>query len=569
MPNGDIAKQDRRILKVLLYLISIFSLAYFLPNMGADLISAGEARAAEIAREMLERGNFVLPSLNKEVSAETLTKPPLYHWTLIVTGAPFDWQNWAMRITSVMSALGSIWLVFLFGRQMFGYRAAVFSSLVLSTSILFLENSSVARMDVFFSFLILASVYCFWKAINRVHERWWIYGFYAMSALAVLTKGPVGVLFPAAVAAILMLNTADTKEWRRYVPVKGVLLFLALALPWYVLLTLTAPPGLASNFLFGQLAQWWEGSSNVAAGGGQPITYYLPHILIGLFPWSLFLPAAILVGIGSARHENNARIKSMLIWFLGGFILFSLGGKKAARYLLPIMAPFALIMGFYWDRIGAAVSKRHGRALVAASVLASLLAIALALLLVGIYTDNDWVRQWLYKGRNRGGTSQLTAVLDLLLQHPLPVAAVIGAALLSSLLAVTGSITRNRHLLVFGLAAVIWSLVWPYTMAVRPVLKQQLSPREAVETIASMLPKDTVIYGGGSGYEHAVRWYLKRDIHLEPRNRLYDRVKHEPSSWVLLLENDPLQDELRTLDRKRLEWRIDYYYMTLFPGIPE
>lgn len=569
MTNGDITTRDLRIQLGLLVLIALFSLAYFLSNMGADLISAGEARAAEIAREMLERGNFILPSLNHAVSAHTLTKPPLYHWTLILTGAPFDWQNWAMRMTSVMSALGSIWMVFLFGRQIFGYRAAVFSALVLSTSIVFLENSSAARMDVFFSFLILSSVYCFWMALNRGHASRWIYGFYALSALAVLTKGPVGVLFPAVVALIMLLSSSDRDGWRSYVPIKGVLLFFALTLPWYVSLMITAPPGLASNFLFGQLAQWWAGSSNVAAHGGQPITYYLPHVLFGLFPWSLFLPAALFIGIRAAMQEGDIGIKSMLIWFLGGFILFSLGGKKAARYLLPIMAPFALVMGFYWDRVGLVVSRRHGWILILSSALTFMFVVVLALLVVGIYTDNELVMHWLFKGRNRGGSSQLQAGLDLLLQHPIQVTLAIGAIVLSAAAAIIGSIKRNKYLLVFGLAAVVWSMALPFSMAVRPVLKQQLSPRTAAETIASMLPADAVLYGGGSGYEHSMRWYLKRNIRLEPRDRLYDRVLHDPASWVLLLENDPLHDELLAADRKKLQWQIDYYYVTLFPGTTE
>ncbi len=566
MLGGERINRDWLIQLILLGLTVLFSLVYFLSNMGSDLISAGEARAAEIAREMLERGNFVLPSLNHEVSAETMTKPPLYHWMLIVTGAPFDWQNWSVRITSVLSAFGSIWMVFLLGRQMFGLRAAVFSALVLSTSILFLENSSAARMDGFFSFLILSSVYCFWMAINDDRYTRWLYGFYALSALAVLTKGPVGALFPAVVALILLLSSPNRQDWRTYVPIKGVLLFLALALSWYVLLVITGPPGLVSNFLFGQLTQWWEGSSNAVAKGGQPITYYLPHILIGVFPWSLFLPAALFIGISAARKDGGAGIKSMLIWFVGGFILFSLGGKKAARYLLPLMPPFALVMGFYWDKVGEAISGRHSRVLIISSVAALLLATVLALLIAGVYTDTDWVVQWLYKGRNRGGASQLTAVLDLLLQYPVQVAVVVIVVIISASLAVFGSVKRNRYLLVFGLAVMIWGLVWPFAVSIRPVLKQQLSPRVAAETIADMVPKDAVIYGGGSGYEHAVRWYLQRDIQLEPREKLYDRILQQPSSWVLLTENGPLNDKLLSTDRKRVQWHIDYYYMTLFPG---
>lgn len=553
---------------VLLLLIVLLSLLYYLSNLNSDLIAAGEARAAEIAREMLQRGNFILPSLNHVVSAESVTKPPLYHWMLIAFAAPFDWPNWAVRLTSVLAVFLNIWLVFQLGRQMFGRRAAVFSVLVLTTSVLFLENSLAARIDILFSLMILAAIYCFWMAINQDKDMKWIYGFYAFSALGVLSKGPVGILFPLAIATIMVLSHSGTRNWRRFVPLTGILVFLALALPWYILLAITAPPDLAANFLFGQLAQWWNGSSNPSVHGDTRPLYYLPHILIGFFPWSLFLPAAIVVGIGAARRENNADIKSMLFWFLGGFILFSLGGKKAARYLLPIMAPFALVMGFYWDKVAEDVTKRHGLALNISSVLVLLLVAVLALMVAGVYMDNDWVMQWLFKGRNRGGTSTLSAVLDLLLEHPWAVATTIGAVVFAAILALIGSVKRNIYMLMFGLAGVIWSLVWPYVLTARPVLKQQLSPRVVAREIAGILPKDKVVYGGGSGYEHAMRWYLQRNLKIEPRAQLYDKVLQEPSSWVLLMENAPLKQKLLSTGREYMRWDVDYYHVLLFPGTP-
>ena len=566
MLNREIVDNSRGVHLVLLVLIVLFSLAYFISNMSADLIRAGEGRAAEIAREMLERGNFVLPSLNHVVNAHSLTKPPLYHWMLIATGAPFDWQNWAMRLTTVISALGSIWVVFLFGRQMFSHRAALFSALVLSTSIVFLENSSAARMDVFFSFLILSSIYCFWMAIHRSHESWWIYGFYTLSGLGVLTKGPVGLLFPALVAIILFASSNSSDNWRRFVPLKGVLLFLAVTLPWYILMATTAPPGLASFFLFGQLAHWWAGSSNVAASGGKPITYYLPHIVIGLFPWSLLLPAAVVIGFRAAREEGNAGIKSLLIWFLGGFILFSLGGKKAARYLLPIMAPFALIVGFYLDRLGETISKRHGVVLNVSSILVLLFVVAITALVAAIYVEPNWVINDLFHGQKKGGASQLKAGVDMLLQHPLSVVITLALMFSASIVSVVGSLKRNLYLLVVGLAVVIWMLVWPFSLAIKPALQQEMSPRSVAEKIRDVLPQDVMLYGGGGDYQHSIRWYLERNITMEPVEKLYNRVLHEPASWVLLIDKKPPQDRLLQSRRDAMRWQIEYYHVTLFPG---
>jgi len=552
---------------LLLLLLVVFSLIYFFSNINADLIRAGEARAAEIAREMLERGNFVLPSLNHRVSAESLTKPPLYHWILIAVSAPFDWPNWAVRLTSVMASLGAIWMVFLLGRQMFDYRVGVFSALVLSTSILFLENSSAARMDIFFSFLILASIYCFWMAINREPGSKWIYGFYLLSGMGVLTKGPIGILFPVLAAILLMWNNPAARKWRELQVPQGLLLFMAVVLPWYLLLYMTAPGNLGFNFLFGQLAHWWAGSSNVAASGGKPFLYYMPHVLIGFFPWSLFLPAALVVGVRAARRqENGVAIKSMLFWFLGGLLLFSLGGKKAARYLLPIMAPFALIMGFYLDRIGGRISRRHDLVLKLSVALVLLLVMVLTMLFAGILTESQWVVNALSKGQEKGGASALSAVLEMLRDNPLPAAATASLMLLSAVLAMAGGIRRNSNMMIFGLAAVIWTLVWPYALTIKPTLQQQMSPRTTAAKIASMLPQDTAIYGGGRDYQHSMRWYLDRNIQLEPQEQLYNRVLQVPESWVLLMEKKPLRDNMRSSGRDYLEWQIEYYHVTLFPG---
>jgi 4-amino-4-deoxy-L-arabinose transferase-like glycosyltransferase len=406
-------------------------------------------------------------------------------------------------------------------------------------------------------------------AINRKHEAWWIYGFYVLSGLGVLTKGPVGLLFPALVAAILFFSSPNRGDWRSFVPLRGILLFLAVTLPWYVLLAITAPPGLASNFLFGQLAHWWAGSSNVAASGGKPFTYYLPHIVVGLFPWSLLLPAAVVIGYRAAKEEGNAGTKSMLIWFLGGLILFSLGGKKAARYLLPIMAPFALIIGFYLDRIGKAISKRHGLVLNISSLLVLLFVLIVAGLVAAIYFNPDWVISDLFKGQKKGAASQLKAVIDILLHNPLPVLAVVAMMFLASIAAVVGSIKRELYLMVLGLAVVIWMLVWPFSLAIKPVLQQEMSPRSVAEEIRDMMPKDTKLYGGGGDYQHSMRWYLERNITMEPLEKLYNRVLHEPKSWVILMDKKPPKDSLFKSGRKNMRWQIEYYHVTLFPGAPQ
>ncbi len=558
--------QQRRLLLFLLFVTFALSVLFFLSCLNADLVRAGEARAAEIAREMLERGNLILPSLNYEVAANTMTKPPLYHWLVGALGSHFDWQNWAMHLPALLAALAIVWIVYLLGRLLYGLRAGVFAALVLSTSILFLSNGSAARIDVLFSLLIVASLYCYWLVRSGSVHANWIYGFYALSALAVMAKGPVGLLLPFAVAGYHLLSSSGRQSLREVKLGRGLILFLLLALPWYVAMVLTAPPELVDRFLFGQVLQWWEGSGGDADVGGKSVFAYLPHLLLGTFPWSLFLPGAIWFGIREARRENDANLKALLFWFLGGFVLFSLGGKQAARYLLPLMPAFALLLGWYWDRMVAQATAAQRRVMLVAGVGVVLCCLVPLLLLSAIATDADGVINWLVQGRNLGSTHQIRTTWQLLGGY-------LGAAVVFSALAVAAAVAAVRGVVrsristtVVGLAMVVWILVWPFALVVKPQLDQADSVHPVADEIRTILPPEATLYGGGRAYKHAMRWYLRHNITQEPDSQLYERVRKEPGSAVLLMEKHPPPEELLAIRQGVRRWEVNYYYVTFFPA---
>jgi hypothetical protein len=119
----------------------------------------------------------------------------------------------------------------------------------------------------------------------------------------------------------------------------------------------------------------------------------------------------------------------------------------------------------------------------------------------------------------------------------------------------------------FGLARVIWMLVWPFSLTIKPALQQEMSPRLVAEEIRGLLPADTKLFGGGGDYQHSVRWYLERNITMEPVEKLYNRVLHEPASWVLLMDKKPPRERLLNSGRDAMRWQVEYYHVTLFPGL--
>lgn len=553
-------------LLILLLLALFLSVVFLFSFLDADLIRAGEARAAEIAREMVERNNFIVPSLNHVVSAQTLTKPPLFHWLVAAVGSTFEWSNWAVRLPSLLVASASIWMVFLMGRMLFGFRAAVYSVVVLSTSLLFLQNGSASRIDILFTLLILLSLYSFWRALSDPRQRRWIYGFFICSGLAVIAKGPVGFLIPFAVALFYLLASGQKKAIGDWFTLKGILLFLAVALPWYIGMAMTAPPDLVNNFLFGQLSHWWEGGSKAATSGGKSFFYYLPHLLVGAFPWSLFLPGMVYFGLRESRGSGNPNIKAVLFWFLGGLLLFSLGGKKATRYLLPLMPAFALLAGFYWDRIVEGISDRHRGLLTVAASLVLVGSLVVFALLLAVAVDSQEVLNLLLRGRNLGGAQQVREAWDLL-GGVAPVGLVVSLlSVIAALSALIGAGKRRIPWVVIGSAAIAWTLVWPFSLGLKPQLDAAKSPRAVAETIRELVPEDAELFGGGKAYKHAMRWYLERNITLETRERLYERIRSQEGSRVLLMEKKPPPEELVDARPGVLRWQVDYYHVTFFPG---
>jgi 4-amino-4-deoxy-L-arabinose transferase-like glycosyltransferase len=264
--------------------------------------------------------------------------------------------------------------------------------------------------------------------------------------------------------------------------------------------------------------------------------------------------------------RDNPRLKTILFWFLGGLILFSLGGKKASRYLLPLMPALALLVGYYLDRIHQVLSSRHRRLLVAASGVAVLGILSVFALLLAINIDSDAALNFLLEGRNRGGAQQLQQGWGLLQE-------VIGAAtlfallsLLASLLALVGAYTRRIRWLVVGFAAVIWFLAWPFSLGIKPQLDAAKSPRLVAEEVRSLLPADEHLYASGRAYKHAMRWYLQRNITLEPRPEIEQRIRSERNAWILLMNKEAPPEELLSARPDSRQWRVDYYYVTFFPG---
>ncbi len=591
---NELLQVSRKQIVLLVTALIAISAVYLYLTSGFDLVSGGEARAAEIAREMLARGNFILPSLNYEVSTETMTKPPFYHWLLIASGVLFDWSNRAMHLPSALAALASLWLVYLLAARMFGRRAGVLACMVLASTLLFLTNASNTRIDVLFATLILAAFTALYYALDYAQDNtgdskapgktvYRAYLAYVVMGLAMITKGPVGILLPAIVMLIYLWWAGRRGQLKHLHPGRGLLIILIVALPWYLGVALTAAAELRQYFFFGQLAHWWAGGNAVMAGqaSAKSALYYFPYLALGMFPWSLFLPVALFIAIRDVwqdrQHRQQPQLMLLLLWFVGGLVLFSLGGKKAARYLLPILPAAAVLMGYYLDRLieASKSSSRHWSQYLPGVF--SLFALALLVALWGLFywglQHPEAALTKLLSGKNAGETAGITRAWEYLLAHQGTVLAALALLVVIGMVALLGFARQRVILGSVATAMVAWLALFAVTVSVKPILVAQSSPRQAAETIRRQLPAERPVYIGGDAYKHAFRWYLDRDLTLLPRDQHARHFAENPSDWHIFMTRKPLSAEYigeqtgeQIQARPHQSWQVDYYTITLFPA---
>jgi 4-amino-4-deoxy-L-arabinose transferase-like glycosyltransferase len=336
-------------LRDLLLLAAVFGALYFFMLGRAALGNPDEGRYAEIPREMAAAGDWVTPRLDGVAYFE---KPPLMYWAVAACTAVLGPGEAALRTAPALFGLGGVLLAYAAGRRLYGRDAGLWSGLVLGTSVLYMALTRVLILDLAVAVLLSATLVCFILAVGEppgARRRWLLYGLYAGAALATLTKGLIGVLLPGAVMFLWLLLLG---QWRRLRPLhlpSGILIFLALGAPWHVLAAVRNPSWARFYFVYEQWQRFLTTHGHDRYG---PWFYFIPVVLLGLFPWTGFLPAALrdtLRGGWAARREN-AVAWFLVIWAGFIFLFFSASHSKLVPYIMPVFPPVAVLIGAWLAR---------------------------------------------------------------------------------------------------------------------------------------------------------------------------------------------------------------------------
>lgn len=311
------------------------------------LIGADEPRYAQVAREMLERHDWATPTLGGHAWLE---KPPLYYWQAMLSFTIFGVSDVAARIPSSVDATLLVIGMYLFFRK-FRRGVEVDAALITASCAGVVGFARAASMDMALSASFSIGMLAWW-AWRENNSKIYLAVFYVCMALGTLAKGPVS---PFLAALVIVLFAALTREWsalRRTIWTPGVILFCAVALPWYVVVQMRNPQFFREFILEHNLARF---STNLYHHP-EPFWYYVPVIALALVPWVVFVIAAVVESVRVCWRERKAgrhpdvelqfRVFACC-WLVLPVVFFSLSKSKLPGYILPAVPAGAVLLADY------------------------------------------------------------------------------------------------------------------------------------------------------------------------------------------------------------------------------
>ena len=530
----------RRTLAYLAALLVIGGFLLFFRAGAKGFWPSSEDRTAEIVREMFETGDFLVPHMRGN---PLVTKPPLLHWTIVGTTSVLGLNEFAVRLPSLCFALGTALVLFLVGRRFVHERAAFLAAVALLTAPVLLHvHWRAAEIDVLLTLLVTAALLAFFSAIGRAEKRAGLFAlFFVLVGLAGMAKGPAGMGPPLLVAIIYLVAT---RQWRALARVPwawGVPLVLVVGLWWYGALLARLGGFAGLREITGDEASTYFGWQHEAAPAVR--WFYIPRILGDFFPWSLLLPAAVVLAVRTVRRHENPFFGFLLAWLAVYFVVFSLLGKKAGRYILPLYPAAALLVGqMCHSAIERALSRglwRWSHGGVIAAALVCLAVVVLVLTLVSQLDYESWyvTRRWM-EAKDR---LMLTGISDVLRGHLAPTLVVAGALFVG--FAAGAALWRRRTALAFGLIAVAAAgMSVAFDVGVVPTLDRTFSPRHFARHIRALVPDDAPLAGyceQSGQIDDCTHFYLGRSVDvLLTRKELRVWATMPGPRYVFMLDED-------------------------------
>ena len=343
-PGAPAGPHRVRPLSLLVLLVLPAALLY--PSRSFRLLEPDEGRYAQIPREMLQRGEWVVPTLQGE---PYLDKPPLLYWLTALAYAALGVSDAAARLIPALAVHGTILVVYLLGRRSLGERSAFWGALLLAVSPGFVGMGRILILDGLLTLWVTLSIFAAFEAVRGERLKWgWLLMSAAASGLGVLAKGPVVevLLLPPLLAHRWLTGKGAKVGFGALLAYLGVV--AAINLPWFLAIYLKRPEFLRHFFWEHNVVRFVSGFDHL-----QPVWYYVPVLLGGLLPATLFLVAFVRFLVSGEDPAAERRSAELGFWLLAGawcVCFFSISGAKLPTYILPAFPPLTLAVGDFIAR---------------------------------------------------------------------------------------------------------------------------------------------------------------------------------------------------------------------------
>jgi 4-amino-4-deoxy-L-arabinose transferase-like glycosyltransferase len=356
-------------------LVLVFALVWFCNLDFRSLVHPDEGRYAEIPREMVASGDWVTPRLD---GIKYFEKPALQYWITAATYEVFGVREWVARLWPGLAGFLGVVFVGYVGLRLGGLALGLYSAAVLGGSIAYVLEAHILTLDTGLTLWMAVGIGGLFLAqrdgATPEEKRAWMWVAWAALALATLSKGLIGIVLPGGALVLYSLIERDWALWRRLHLVSGILVFLAIAAPWFVVVSLRNPEFFGFFFIHEHFTRflttehrregaWW---------------YFIPIFMVGIMPWLTVLGwtgrRAWTDACATASGFNWQRFA--IVWSVFIFVFFSASGSKLPSYILPIFPAVALVIGWQLTRIETRTLLRLVAPLVVAMALLTLVAFA-------------------------------------------------------------------------------------------------------------------------------------------------------------------------------------------------
>lgn len=326
---------------IIVAIVAIFTIFFGIGVI--PLLDPDEPVYAETAREMLFEGDLLSPRIFGDYWYD---KPPMYYWLVALSQTIFGDNEFAARFPASVMAFATSLMMYFSVTKLFNERAGFWSSIILTTSVEFFYLGKAAVTDSTLLFFMTGAILCF------LHKKYW--AMYIFMALATLTKGPIGIVFPGAIIFLYLVFMGQLHKILEMHVIRGMLLYLLIAAPWYYAMYTVHGMEFINTFLgFHNITRFTtpEHASRVT------IWYYFPVLLVGLFPWVSMLPQAVYAALTDSRIDDMRNLIFMHIWLGFVFLFFTICQTKLVSYILPMYPPMAIVLG--WSISHMIAKQRH------------------------------------------------------------------------------------------------------------------------------------------------------------------------------------------------------------------